>query len=126
MPRRVTAGCASFSRPFTSRGSSCPMRCVGQTERTVGMEARPLSFIAAASVGRLLSGSPETLARRACTDSRQVRPGDLFFAVPGGKFDGHEFVDEAARKGAVAIVGEQGRVPASITGSAVIAVQNTR
>jgi UDP-N-acetylmuramoyl-tripeptide--D-alanyl-D-alanine ligase len=90
------------------------------------MEARPLSFIAAASVGRLLSGSPETLARRACTDSRQVRPGDLFFAVPGGKFDGHEFVDEAARKGAVAIVGEQGRVPASITGSAVIAVQNTR
>jgi UDP-N-acetylmuramoyl-tripeptide--D-alanyl-D-alanine ligase len=97
-----------------------------QTELTVGMEPRPLRFIAEASAGELLSGSPETLARRACTDSRQVRAGDVFFAVPGGRFDGHQFVGDAAKKGAVAVVGEHGRVPACIGNCAVIAVENTR
>jgi UDP-N-acetylmuramoyl-tripeptide--D-alanyl-D-alanine ligase len=102
------------------------MRRLGQPELKVSMEARPLRFIAAASAGELLSGSPETLARRACTDSRQVRAGDVFFAVSGGRFDGHQFLGEAAKKGAVAIVGEEGRVPARLGECAVIAVKNTR
>ncbi|MBN2564977.1 MAG: UDP-N-acetylmuramoyl-tripeptide--D-alanyl-D-alanine ligase [Candidatus Eisenbacteria bacterium] len=38
------------------------------------------------------------------TDSRTVRPGDLFFAIRGGRFDGHAFVADALRKGAVAAV----------------------
>jgi UDP-N-acetylmuramoyl-tripeptide--D-alanyl-D-alanine ligase len=90
------------------------------------VEPRSLSFIAAATAGELLSGSPQTLARRVCTDSRYLRTGDIFFAVRGGQFDGHEFMGEAARKGAVAVVGEQGCVPARIGQCAVIAVKNTR
>lgn len=39
---------------------------------------------------------------RVCTDSRQVQPGDLFVALRGEHFDGHEFVLEAIRRGAVA------------------------
>ncbi len=35
-------------------------------------------------------------------DSRAVRPGDLFIALPGARVDGHEFVAEAARAGAAA------------------------
>jgi UDP-N-acetylmuramoyl-L-alanyl-D-glutamate--2,6-diaminopimelate ligase len=35
-------------------------------------------------------------------DSRNVRPGDLFVALRGGKADGHDFLDAAARAGASA------------------------
>jgi len=77
------------------------------------MDARSLKFIATACAGQLLNGSPETLVRRVCTDSRQVRAGDLFLALPGGRFDGHAFAGEAAKNGAVAIVGERRRLPAS-------------
>ena len=40
-------------------------------------------------------------------DSRRVKPGDLFVAVPGFERDGHEFAAEAAAAGAVAIAAEQ-------------------
>jgi len=39
-------------------------------------------------------------------DSREVRPGALFVAVPGGLHDGHVFIAHAIQKGAVAVVGE--------------------
>lgn len=38
------------------------------------------------------------------TDSRQVRPGGLFFALKGADLDGHDFVADAARRGAGAAV----------------------
>lgn len=37
-------------------------------------------------------------------DSRTIQPGDLFFAVKGERFDGHDFVDAALKAGAVAAV----------------------
>lgn len=39
--------------------------------------------------------------RRLCTDSREIRSGDLFIALKGERFDGHDFVDAALKKGAV-------------------------
>ncbi|MFO7768111.1 MAG: UDP-N-acetylmuramoyl-L-alanyl-D-glutamate--2,6-diaminopimelate ligase [bacterium] len=39
-------------------------------------------------------------------DSRQVRGGDLFAAVPGERADGHDFVSEAAERGAAAALVE--------------------
>ncbi|WP_123039862.1 UDP-N-acetylmuramoyl-L-alanyl-D-glutamate--2,6-diaminopimelate ligase [Cohnella candidum] len=38
------------------------------------------------------------------TDSRQVKPGVLFFCLPGHAADGHKFAFEAAEKGAAALV----------------------
>ena len=37
-------------------------------------------------------------------DSRIIRPGDLFIAIPGETFDGHDFTDQALFSGAVAAV----------------------
>lgn len=38
------------------------------------------------------------------TDSRKIRKGEIFFAIKGGKFDGHDFVSSSFKKGAVACV----------------------
>jgi len=42
-------------------------------------------------------------------DSRRVQKGAVFFALKGDRFDGHEFVQEAQKKGAAAAVVEVGR-----------------
>lgn len=49
---------------------------------------------------------PVEIADVVC-DSRQVQPGDLFVAVSGVNVDGHRFVPDALRAGAVAFVVER-------------------
>ncbi len=41
-------------------------------------------------------------------DSRKVQPGYLFIATPGTKQDGRGFIDDAAKKGAVAVLVPEG------------------
>lgn len=41
---------------------------------------------------------------RVVIDSRDVRPGDLFVAVPGARSDGHSFVEQVFEKGAIAAI----------------------
>jgi UDP-N-acetylmuramoyl-tripeptide--D-alanyl-D-alanine ligase len=61
------------------------------------------------------------------TDSRAIMPGDLFVALMGDKFDGHDFVAEVVAKGAVAAIVHRdwkaGNPKAAIP---VIRVGNTR
>ncbi|MBR4071357.1 MAG: UDP-N-acetylmuramoyl-L-alanyl-D-glutamate--2,6-diaminopimelate ligase [Clostridia bacterium] len=54
-------------------------------------------------------------------DSRTVAFGGLFICVKGSKRDGHEFAEEAIRRGAVAVVTER-----YIKGVPCIVVKNTR
>ncbi|KPJ73468.1 hypothetical protein AMJ52_03550, partial [candidate division TA06 bacterium DG_78] len=42
-------------------------------------------------------------------DSRMVHPGTVFIAIKGETFDGHDFINEAEEKGAVAVIA-QGKV----------------
>jgi len=37
-------------------------------------------------------------------DSRKVKPGNIFLAMPGTKFDGHDFIIEAIKAGATSII----------------------
>ncbi len=57
---------------------------------------------AALATGGETSGSWS--AARVVIDSRIVQPGDLFIAIQGENFDGHDFVEQALQKGAVAAV----------------------
>lgn len=44
----------------------------------------------------------DEIAQGYSIDSRTIRAGELFFAVKGERFDGHDFVDSALEKGAAA------------------------
>lgn len=57
--------------------------------------------------GELVSGDPEALVKNVCTDSRTLQKGDLFVALHGENFDGHTFVEEAGRRGAMGAVVER-------------------
>ncbi|MFV2006436.1 MAG: UDP-N-acetylmuramoyl-tripeptide--D-alanyl-D-alanine ligase [Longimicrobiales bacterium] len=50
------------------------------------------------------SGGGERPFTRVSTDSRNVEAGELFVALEGGHFDGHDYVVEALEKGASAAV----------------------
>ncbi len=50
---------------------------------------------------------PEAVAAGYSIDSRTLQPGDLFFAVRGERLDGHDYVEAALAKGAVAAVIEK-------------------
>jgi len=54
--------------------------------------------------------------RRVVCDSRKVQPGALFFALHGAKADGNAFIQDAVKRGAVAIASEQS-APASLPGT---------
>jgi UDP-N-acetylmuramoyl-tripeptide--D-alanyl-D-alanine ligase len=91
------------------------------------METRSVKFLMAASSASLLYGAAETLVGRVCTDSRQVQPGDLFCALSGERFDGHEFLRQAALKGAAAVLVESGKAIPDLGPCAILSVpDNTR
>lgn len=45
--------------------------------------------------------------KNVCTDSRNVKEGDLFIALIGDNFDGHDFINMAFEKGAIACICEK-------------------
>ena len=62
------------------------------------MNARRLSEVATA-VGGTLTGADRTFGR-VTQDSRTLKAGDLFVAIQGERFDGHEFLSQAEKQGA--------------------------
>ena len=56
-------------------------------------------------------------------DSRKVKPGALFVAIPGQQFDGHDFVPDAVARGAAAVVVER---PVEVTSVPVLQVPHAR
>ena len=58
-------------------------------------------------------------------DSRTVQPGELFFAVRGERLDGHDFVEQALSRGAIAAVVDKGRVASYSNSAGLLAVDDT-
>jgi UDP-N-acetylmuramoyl-tripeptide--D-alanyl-D-alanine ligase len=72
---------------------------------------------AAHVVGGSVIGAAVPFAR-VTTDTRALAPGDLFVALKGERFDGHDFVAQALAQGAAAALVERGRA-ASLRGSLI-------
>lgn len=80
--------------------------------------------IAAVTGGRLAGGSPDRRFATVSIDSRTVRPGDLFVAIRGERFDGHAFVAAAlAASAAGVIVSATTRADASLGGAEPVVVE---
>jgi UDP-N-acetylmuramoyl-tripeptide--D-alanyl-D-alanine ligase len=58
---------------------------------------------AADALGARLVGADASFSH-VSTDTRTLRPGDLFVALHGPSFDGHQFLAQAARNGACAVM----------------------
>jgi UDP-N-acetylmuramoyl-tripeptide--D-alanyl-D-alanine ligase len=56
--------------------------------------------IAQAVAGRLVSGDPSSVIAGVSIDTRRLEPGELYVAIRGERFDGHDFVGAALSAGA--------------------------
>lgn len=64
--------------------------------------------------GRVISGPRDTVVRGLSTDTRQMGPGEIFWALKGERFDGHDFVEQAVAQGASCVVADRdvsGKIP---------------
>ncbi|MFH9823714.1 UDP-N-acetylmuramoyl-L-alanyl-D-glutamate--2,6-diaminopimelate ligase [Streptomyces bobili] len=93
--------------------------------RPVHVPATPLAELA----GQLGAEQPESAAEVTgiTHDSRAVRPGDLYAALPGARLHGADFATQAAGLGAVAVLTDPaGAERAAATGLPVLVVDDPR
>src|SRR6184192_640804 len=65
-----------------------------------------LSQIAQFAGGSLSAGDARVVIKKVSTDSRTLKPGELFVALRGENFDGHNFIESAAKAGATGAIVE--------------------
>ena len=85
-----------------------------------------MSFWSLERIAQALGSGPsdERAITGITTDTRSVRPGECFVALRGERFDGHEFLADAVRAGAAALVVEDAR-RAPVPGVPVFEVEDT-
>ncbi|MFC4700292.1 UDP-N-acetylmuramoyl-tripeptide--D-alanyl-D-alanine ligase [Glaciecola siphonariae] len=67
-----------------------------------------LSWVAQAVNGQLSTQSVKDMTiNRVSTDTRTLKKGDLFIALVGDKFNGHEYINKALESGASAVIVSQ-------------------
>src|SRR5213078_5406659 len=89
------------------------------------MNPTPLEQIAKFAGAEIFSGDGKVFIDKISTDSRAVKRGELFVALRGENFDGHNFVESAAKAGAAGAVLDsnwKGKVPENF---ALIRVKDT-
>jgi len=79
----------------------------------------------AAAVDGVLVGCGDVVLTGAEVDSRRLAAGDLFVALPGARRDGHEFVAEALRAAAAAMVRRDASLEPPPDGRALVRVPDT-
>jgi len=85
-----------------------------------------LEQLASLCEARLIRGDPNWEVARISTDTRSLAQGDCFIALQGPRFDGHEFLDDAAQRGAsAAVVSHPTRAMNSPSALALLQVQDT-
>ncbi len=78
-----------------------------------------LGWVARSAGGSLRNGSPDVVVGAVVSDSRELQPGDLFVALRGPRFDGHDFTAEVLSRGAAAAVVERGRSDPGANGTLI-------
>jgi UDP-N-acetylmuramoyl-tripeptide--D-alanyl-D-alanine ligase len=75
----------------------------------------------------LLRGDPRAKVEGVSTDTRALKPRELFLALSGPNFDGNQFAEQAARQGAGALMlrGGQGAMPPGVSGETPVFVHES-
>ncbi len=68
------------------------------------MEGLSIGEIAASAQGTLVNSAGDFLVSGVSIDSRSITPGDMFIALKGESFDGHDFIRRAVENGAAVVV----------------------
>ncbi len=90
------------------------------------METLTLATLARYAAGTLLQGDPALAVSGVTTDSRTLQPGELFLALRGEKYDGHQFLPELAARGGVGAIVAAAYQPRHLPADfALIAVDDT-
>ena len=94
------------------------------------METRSLKFVADACTAERIGGLAEAAVLGVGTNSKTAKAGDVFFAIKGEKFDGHDFIAEVVDKKVAAVVVAEHQAPALRAlvppGVALLVVANVR
>jgi UDP-N-acetylmuramoyl-tripeptide--D-alanyl-D-alanine ligase len=90
------------------------------------MEPRTLQYVAEACQGELKVAPPDCIVSRICTDSREAKAGDLFFALSGERFDAHDFLAQVLESGVAAVVVEKSKGERVAPRAPQIIVDDTR
>jgi UDP-N-acetylmuramyl-tripeptide synthetase len=69
---------------------------------------------------------PDPVVRGIATDSREISPGDVFFALRGAVVDGHDYLAQAQALGAAAVFVEALPPGLDLRGTAAVVVPDTR
>lgn len=75
--------------------------------------------------GRLLQGSLDSAFRSISTDTRTIKPKELFLAIKGDNFNGHSFLKKAIEKKAAGAIVSENRRNAYPKGFVAILVDDT-
>jgi UDP-N-acetylmuramoyl-tripeptide--D-alanyl-D-alanine ligase len=73
--------------------------------------------------GSALVGDAATVILRVHSDTRTLKSGDLFVALKGERFDGHDLLADAKARGAVAALAQPGLAEAGLAGLVVADTQ---
>jgi UDP-N-acetylmuramoyl-tripeptide--D-alanyl-D-alanine ligase len=68
------------------------------------MESFYLKELIHAVNGKFIIGDLNILVKGISIDSRTIKNGEVYFAIQGNRYDGHDFISEAIEKGASSIV----------------------
>ncbi|MBF0181777.1 MAG: UDP-N-acetylmuramoyl-tripeptide--D-alanyl-D-alanine ligase [Magnetococcales bacterium] len=79
-----------------------------------------LSFIRESVHAPAPAGEADPELTGVSTDSRRIRPGELFAALSGPNFDGHDYIDAAVERGCAAVLAA--RLPATPVAVPVVLV----
>ena len=73
------------------------------------MERVTIKEVIRAVRGKLICGSQQREISGVSIDSRTIKKGEMFFALKGERFDGHDFIEQAIEKGAKAAIVSRSR-----------------
>ncbi|MEI8176040.1 MAG: UDP-N-acetylmuramoyl-tripeptide--D-alanyl-D-alanine ligase, partial [Candidatus Omnitrophota bacterium] len=87
----------------------------------LGLDLREMTAVTGA---HLVQGGSRLLFRSITTDTRSLQAGDIFIALKGDRYDGHDFVNAALDKGAAGVI--VARLPADLRRSVAGRIEDGR